>query len=68
MKCTVTGCTNKINSDGLPEQYCDYQQGRCPMQRRATLTDSEMKSITWYIVVLTVIAFWTYLIIEVVPF
>lgn len=35
-KCIVRGCTNKIDDSGYPEVYCDYQQGRCPMQRRLT--------------------------------
>lgn len=33
MKCIVHGCHNKLDDTGFPVKYCDYQQGRCPMQR-----------------------------------
>lgn len=34
MKCVVRGCRHKLDDAGEPVEYCDYQQGRCPMQRR----------------------------------
>jgi hypothetical protein len=34
MKCVVRGCRHKLDDAGTPVEYCDYQQGRCPMQRR----------------------------------
>lgn len=34
MKCIVHGCHNKLDDTGFPVKYCDYQQGRCPMQRQ----------------------------------
>ena len=34
MKCVVRGCTKKLDVNGFPLEYCDYQQGRCPMQRQ----------------------------------
>ena len=33
MKCIVRGCRNELDDTGFPVKYCDYQQGRCPMQR-----------------------------------
>ena len=33
MKCVVRGCAKKLDETGFPVDYCDYQQGRCPMQR-----------------------------------
>ena len=34
MKCTIEGC-NKQLDNGVPVEYCDWQQGRCPMQKKA---------------------------------
>jgi hypothetical protein len=31
VKCPVRGCRKKLDSDNIPVEYCDYQQGRCPM-------------------------------------
>jgi hypothetical protein len=31
----VRGCNNKLDETGRPVEYCDWQQGRCPMQKRA---------------------------------
>ncbi len=33
MKCVVHGCRKPLDETGFPKEYCDYQQGRCPMQR-----------------------------------
>ena len=35
VKCPVRGCRQKLDSDNIPIEYCEYQQGRCPMQKRA---------------------------------
>jgi hypothetical protein len=35
MVCKVRGCNNKLNDLGYPIEYCDYQQGKCPMQKKA---------------------------------
>lgn len=35
MECKVLGCKNKLDSDGVPIEYCEYQQGGCPMQKKA---------------------------------
>jgi len=34
-KCTVIGCQNRLDSNSVPIMYCEYQQGRCPMQKKA---------------------------------
>lgn len=34
-KCTVGGCETPLNEEGYPVQYCEYQQGRCPIQKKA---------------------------------
>ena len=31
VSCPVRGCNKKLDSDNLPVEYCDFQQGRCPM-------------------------------------
>lgn len=33
-RCIVRGCRNQLDDKGYPVNYCDYQQGRCPMQRQ----------------------------------
>ena len=35
MKCKVDGCTKQLDHTGVPVEYCDWQQGRCPMQKKA---------------------------------
>lgn len=35
MECKVLGCKKQLDSDGVPIRYCDYQQGGCPMQKKA---------------------------------
>ncbi len=35
MECKVLGCTNQLDSTGFPVKYCEYQQGGCPMQKKA---------------------------------
>jgi len=32
-KCPVDGCNRQLDHNGYPVEYCDYQQGRCPMQK-----------------------------------
>ena len=34
VKCPVHGCRKKLDSDNMPIEYCDYQQGRCPMYKQ----------------------------------
>lgn len=34
MKCKVEGCNKQLDHMGVPVEYCDYQQGRCPMQKQ----------------------------------
>lgn len=38
VKCPVQGCRKKLDSDNIPIEYCDYQQGRCPMYPKAEFT------------------------------
>lgn len=33
IKCKVIGCTHKLDDHGKPIEFCEYQQGRCPMQK-----------------------------------
>ena len=33
MQCPVHGCRQVLGDDGRPLEYCDWQQGRCPMQK-----------------------------------
>lgn len=33
-KCSVFECHNKLDKNGHPIEYCDWQQGRCPMQKQ----------------------------------
>ena len=33
-QCSVIGCKNKLDKNGKPIAYCDWQQGRCPMQKK----------------------------------
>jgi hypothetical protein len=35
MKCSVEGCNKQLDHMGVPVEYCDWQQGRCPMQKKA---------------------------------
>jgi hypothetical protein len=35
MKCKVEGCSKQLDHMDVPVEYCDYQQGRCPMQKKA---------------------------------
>ena len=32
-KCPVHGCRKKLDDEGYPVKFCDYQQGRCPMYK-----------------------------------
>lgn len=34
MKCKVEGCNRQLDHHGYPVEYCDYQQGGCPMQKK----------------------------------
>ena len=38
VKCPIRGCRQKLDSDNVPIEYCDYQQGRCPMYTKPKLT------------------------------
>lgn len=33
IKCNVRGCSRKLDENGRPVEYCDHNQGRCPMQK-----------------------------------
>jgi hypothetical protein len=46
VKCPVRGCRKKLDSDNLPIEYCDFQQGRCPMYPKS---DIDFKSATFFI-------------------
>lgn len=34
LKCEVHGCKRQLDHNGVPVEYCDYQQGGCPMQKQ----------------------------------
>lgn len=33
-KCKLHGCERQLDENGYPLEYCDWQQGRCPMQKQ----------------------------------
>lgn len=33
IRCKVEGCNRQLDEYGYPVEYCDWQQGRCPMQK-----------------------------------
>jgi hypothetical protein len=35
MKCKILGCDKKLDDQGFPISYCEWQQGRCPNQKHA---------------------------------
>lgn len=38
MRCKVHGCNRQLDEHGVPVEYCDWQQGRCPMQKQTLST------------------------------
>jgi hypothetical protein len=38
VKCPVPGCRKKLDSNNIPIDFCDYQQGRCPMYPKTEFT------------------------------
>ncbi len=50
VKCPISGCRNKLDSDNIPVEYCDFHQGRCPMQKKAF--DWNNKLDRFYVLVL----------------
>jgi hypothetical protein len=46
VKCPVPGCRKKLDSHNLPIEYCDFQQGRCPMYPKP---DIDLKSALFFI-------------------
>jgi hypothetical protein len=46
VKCPVHGCRKKLDSDNIPIEYCDYQQGRCPMYLKPNI---DLKSALFFI-------------------
>jgi hypothetical protein len=57
MKCLVRGCRHKLNDTGTPVEYCDYQQGRCPMQRRK-VPMSTLQQIAIIALVIAIVFAW----------
>lgn len=35
MRCRVGGCDRQLDKNGYPVEYCDWQQGRCPTQKKS---------------------------------
>ena len=56
-KCPVQGCRKKLDSNNLPLEYCDYQQGRCPMYKAEFTFLAAMIYIGIFIVLFGVIWF-----------
>jgi hypothetical protein len=52
VKCPVRGCRKKLDSDNLPIEYCDYQQGRCPMYPKPKLS---LLSSVFYAIIFTLL-------------
>lgn len=50
-KCKVSGCHHKLDFMGVPIEYCDYQQGRCPMQKKPELSTKAQVFMTLSILV-----------------
>jgi hypothetical protein len=38
VKCPIRGCRKKLGSNNIPLEYCDFQQGRCPMYPKTDFT------------------------------
>jgi hypothetical protein len=34
VRCKVEGCNRQLDEYGYPVEFCDWQQGRCPMQKQ----------------------------------
>ena len=48
VKCPVRGCNKKLDSDNIPIEYCDFQQGRCPMYPKTQLT---LRATLFYVII-----------------
>lgn len=51
MKCKVDGCDRQLDHMGVPVEYCDYQQGRCPMQKKAFDIHNPFDKFTAFVLV-----------------
>ena len=51
MKCKVDGCNKQLDQFGVPVEYCDYQQGRCPMQKKAFDIDNPFDKFAAFVLV-----------------
>lgn len=58
-KCKVRGCHNKLDPMGMPIEYCDYQQGRCPMQKTEKLSTMGHVLLTVLLVAITCVIYIT---------
>jgi len=52
MKCKVNGCGRQLDAYGFPVEYCDYQQGRCPMYPKPNMT---LQTVIVYVIILTLL-------------
>ncbi len=50
VKCPVRGCRKKLDSDNIPIEYCDFQQGRCPMYK----SKIEVNPIIFYVLIFAI--------------
>jgi len=58
-KCTVRGCRNQLDPMGVPVEYCDYQQGRCPMQKPEKLSTITQILIALMLITITCVIYLT---------
>ena len=52
VKCPIPGCNKKLDSDNIPVDYCDFQQGRCPMYTKPEMT---LRATLFYILVFSLL-------------
>lgn len=52
VKCPVRGCNKKLDSDNVPIEYCDFQQGRCPMYPKPTIT---LHATLFYVIIFIIL-------------
>ena len=57
--CIVRGCRKKLDSMGVPVEYCDYQQGRCPMQKPEKLSTITQILIALMLITITCVIYLT---------
>ena len=57
MKCKVEGCNKQLDYLGVPVEYCDYQQGRCPMQKKTFDINNSFDKFSAFVLVPIILLF-----------